>query len=352
MQVDNQTEILLKNLGMKPLSIETGVEAFTKGLSLRESQVVVVEGVQEKIEIAWGIRKREPAIESFRSTTEQSAEAPMTAGADRKILTLIRDELSQIVMELLKLEATDFTQNAVLTDLGFDSIGLTTYANEINKRYQTSITPVLFYEHSTIKDIAKCLLDEHKTEVLRFHNTPSASISQVAKVRSAQPPTKTERVEKFYEASSGFRKKYAQIGFSQEEREASKDSISLKDRFVNEPIAIVGMSGVMPQSENLEEFWENLRNAKDMVTLIPKDRWNWEDYFGDPIKEDNKSNSKWGGFMKDVDKFDAPFFGISPKEAVMMDPQQRIFLQTVWKAIEDSFLICLVQKRDYLWGLP
>src|SRR6267142_2986839 len=107
-------------------------------------------------------------------------------------------------------------------------------------------------------------------------------------------------------------------------------------RFVNVPIAIVGMSGVMPQSEDLGEFWENLKNSRDLVTVIPRDRWRWEDYYGDPLKEVNKSNSKWGGFMKEVDKFDPLFFGISPREAQTMDPQQRIFLETVWKAIEDS----------------
>ena len=73
-----------------------------------------------------------------------------------------------------------------------------------------------------------------------------------------------------------------------------------------------------------------------MVSVIPEERWDWKDFYGDPFKEVNKSNSKWGGFMKEVDKFDAPFFGISPREAQMMDPQQRIFLETVWKAIEDS----------------
>src|SRR5262249_30876216 len=112
--------------------------------------------------------------------------------------------------------------------------------------------------------------------------------------------------------------------------------LSPRHRFLNEPIAIVGMSGVMPLSEDLDEFWDNLKNARDLISVVPPDRWRWEDYFGDPLTESNKTSSRWGGFMKEVDKFDAPFFGISAREAEMMDPQQRIFLQTVWKAIEDS----------------
>src|SRR5260370_22844304 len=73
-----------------------------------------------------------------------------------------------------------------------------------------------------------------------------------------------------------------------------------------------------------------------MIAVIPPNRWRWEDYYGDPLKEVNKSNSKWGGFMNEIDKFDPLFFGISPREAQTMDPQQRIFLEQVWEAIEDS----------------
>ena len=50
----------------------------------------------------------------------------------------------------------------------------------------------------------------------------------------------------------------------------------------------------------------------------------------------NKTNVKWGGFIDDIAEFDAGFFNISPREAELIDPQQRIFLQTVWKTIEDA----------------
>ena len=54
------------------------------------------------------------------------------------------------------------------------------------------------------------------------------------------------------------------------------------------------------------------------------------------IRSYYESKSKWGGFIPDVDKFDPKFFNISPAEAEMMDPQQRLFLQVVWKTIEDA----------------
>ena len=103
-----------------------------------------------------------------------------------------------------------------------------------------------------------------------------------------------------------------------------------------EPIAIVGIGGRFPKSENLETFWSNLEQGVNMVDEIPSDRWDWRKFFGEDAPDDLKANSKWGGFIKDHDCFDAGFFAISPREAEVMDPEQRIFLESAWQAIEDS----------------
>ena len=96
------------------------------------------------------------------------------------------------------------------------------------------------------------------------------------------------------------------------------------------------MSGIFPGARDLDEFWQNLRAGKDCITEIPKDRWDWKEYYGDPGKETNKTNIKWGGFIDGIAEFDPLFFGISPREAELMDPQQRLLMTYVWKAIEDA----------------
>ncbi|MBF0224370.1 MAG: SDR family NAD(P)-dependent oxidoreductase [Desulfobacterales bacterium] len=101
-------------------------------------------------------------------------------------------------------------------------------------------------------------------------------------------------------------------------------------------IAIIGISGRYPLSESIEEFWENLCSGKNCIQEIPKDRWNWEDYYDPDPSQEGKTYSKWGGFIKDADKFDPLFFNISPKEAQIIDPQERLFLQTSWEAFEDA----------------
>ncbi|MCB1033165.1 MAG: polyketide synthase, partial [Acidobacteria bacterium] len=106
--------------------------------------------------------------------------------------------------------------------------------------------------------------------------------------------------------------------------------------FSLEPIAIIGMSGIMPQSADLDEFWQNLAAERDLISEVPPSRWDWRAVWGDPSEDKNRTDAKFGGFVPEIDAFDAPFFGISPREAELMDPQQRVFMETVWHALEDA----------------
>jgi len=94
----------------------------------------------------------------------------------------------------------------------------------------------------------------------------------------------------------------------------------------SEPIAIIGMAARLPDAPDVNAFWDNLSSGRDAIHECPQERLG--DHWTGPIPV--------GGFIDDVDKFDAPFFGISPREATAMDPRQRIFLESVWHAIEDS----------------
>jgi len=337
MKLDAQMEAFFKNsLGIRPLKSEIGIGTFTSGLFAEETQVVVVEGMQERMEIAWGIRKKEAAIQTqVESPTSTNTASEETSG---EVASLVRKELIQIAMDFLKLEEDDVSVDKILLDIGFDSIGLASYANALNEKYGLdSITPVLFFEYPSINEITKYLVTEHNTAVVNTYNLAGgSSVSAQATPQAKTTPvteTKTE-TPSFTGINKGWNvnASVAQTTHTT----AQKLGISADSRFVDCPIAIVGIGGVMPKSKNMQEYWENLKNEENMISVIPRDRWIWEDYDGDPITEKNKTNSKYGGFIDDADKFDPLFFGISPREAEMMDPQQRVFLETVWNTIEDS----------------
>lgn len=102
-------------------------------------------------------------------------------------------------------------------------------------------------------------------------------------------------------------------------------------------IAIIGVSCNFPGGAvDLESFWENLASGKDCITPVSQSRIgvleDYRNYYGNS----DDQFPMWGGFIEDVDKFDAPFFGISPLEAESMDPQQRKLLELTWSVIEDS----------------
>ena len=105
----------------------------------------------------------------------------------------------------------------------------------------------------------------------------------------------------------------------------------------HQPIAIVGMGCRFPGgADGAASFWELLRDGREAISEVPADRWNIDTYYDpDPAKQ-GKMVSRFGGFLRDIDKFDAAFFGIAPREAAMMDPQQRLLLEVTWQALESG----------------
>ena len=94
----------------------------------------------------------------------------------------------------------------------------------------------------------------------------------------------------------------------------------------NEPIAIIGMAGRFPGAKDLETFWDNLCQGKESIQF-DSSNYNWRN---------NPNYVKAGGILDNIEYFDAYFFGYSPKEAETLDPQQRIFLECAWTALEDA----------------
>ena len=111
------------------------------------------------------------------------------------------------------------------------------------------------------------------------------------------------------------------------------------DRARKEPIAIVGIGCRFPGNANdPESYWDLLRDGVDAVTEVSDERWDRELFYDSEPTAAGKTNSRWGGFVEGLDRFDPSFFDIAPREAAQMDPQQRLVLETTWEAIENAGL--------------
>ena len=104
---------------------------------------------------------------------------------------------------------------------------------------------------------------------------------------------------------------------------------------MNGPVAVVGLACRFPDSNSPQEFWELLTESKHAVSEVPSDRWNVEQFYNPDVNVPGKMQTRYAGFIGNIDEFDAEFFGISPREAAHMDPQQRIMLKLCWEAMED-----------------
>lgn len=100
-------------------------------------------------------------------------------------------------------------------------------------------------------------------------------------------------------------------------------------------IAIIGIAGKFPMANSIDEFWDNLRNGVDSIAALPEGRWRDCQRY---LQYKGETNVKFikAAFLEAIDQFDYKFFKLSPKEASLMDPAHRLFLETAWQALEDA----------------
>ncbi len=106
---------------------------------------------------------------------------------------------------------------------------------------------------------------------------------------------------------------------------------------MSQPVAVIGMWCRFPGGcDSPEKFWDFLITGQDAIAPIPEDRFDASEFYDPEGKAPGKMFTNQGGFLSNIDLFDADFFGISPREAIMTDPQQRILLETAWNSLEHA----------------
>ncbi|MGW2366732.1 SDR family NAD(P)-dependent oxidoreductase [Streptomyces sp. NPDC001667] len=257
---------------------------------------------------------QDEALRLIRDWKQAQAGQPRAAGTE-DLVDRICDVMVEKVCELLKVSAADLDVDVDLSEYGLDSIVISQLVNMVNESLGLELVPTVLFEHPTLRAFSAHLADEYGPSLTtRLGLRPPAPVAAepprpVATPRPAVAPTPVPTP-------------------APAPRQAHRQDA--------EPIAVVGLSGRFPQAEDIDAFWQNLRDGRDCVSEVPADRWDWRAHFGDPLLEPGRTNVKWGGFMDGVADFDPLFFGIAPKDAVHMDPQQRLLMLYVWKALEDA----------------
>ncbi|MEM7391084.1 MAG: beta-ketoacyl synthase N-terminal-like domain-containing protein, partial [Verrucomicrobiota bacterium] len=118
--------------------------------------------------------------------------------------------------------------------------------------------------------------------------------------------------------------------------QAGEENGPAREPVRTEGIAVIGMSGRFPGAPDLDAFWILLAGGKSAITEIPPERWDVDAFYDPDPKNLEKTHCRWGGFLGEIDRFDALFFKMSGREAELTDPQQRVFLEEAWRALEDA----------------
>ncbi len=257
---------------------------------------------------------------NFSRSLLTSFQEPSNVENDLNLVTTAETEffLQQLMADRLKKPIEQIETQVGYYEMGLNSPGLLEIVQEIETKIGVALSPTLLFEYTTIAELSAYLTENYPSKFRQYSAVTREVEQEMLGNATAQAPSTDSEVGNGVLSNDN----------TEEGRAAAMPAIE-------QDIAIIGMAGRYPKAINLQEFWTNLKTGKDCISEIPKSRWDWKLYEG--VKSPSGKNiSKWGGFIDDPDCFDPQFFRVTPREAELMDPQERLFLENCWEAIEDA----------------
>ncbi|MEB9896098.1 SDR family NAD(P)-dependent oxidoreductase [Bacillus cereus] len=211
----------------------------------------------------------------------------------------------------------DLGMNDNFFDIGASSLDISQLADKLARAFGRDIPVVALYSYPTVRTLASFLREDG------LHTPAEEAEVQNEERRRAMEEglARTERMR----STSLQERMPAERG----ERRESGSSASGENGL---DIAVIGMAARFPGADNLDQFWRNLRDGVESITFFTDEELLQEGV--DPALVSHPSYVKAKGILNGIDQFDAAFFGYSPREAQLMDPQLRLFHECAWEALE------------------
>ncbi|MFD9734939.1 type I polyketide synthase [Umezawaea sp. NPDC059074] len=282
----------LRGQGLPFLDPDVAVGALARCLDDDETTIAVADVDWARFHDVFTSARPSPLLAEIPEVATEVAEPPVvesellrrlaglsTAEADRVLHDLVRAQAA----EVLGHTDGDLDPSRAFRDLGFESLTAVDLRNRLTALTGLRLPAAVVFDYPTVTGLAR-----HLRELLRG--------DQAAAEVQAAPVS------------------------------------------VDEPIAIVGISGRFPGGVRTpDDLWAVLAEGRDVITDWPTDRgWALDGLYDPEPGLPGKSSTRRGGFLRDAGDFDADFFGISPREAFATDPQQRLLLETSWEVIESA----------------
>lgn len=289
-------------IGMDAIPNDSAIDIFEYALkqAVEEYQIIIM----------YGTEKLRKLLNTKKSVNENKEFIKQPVVNDEILISKTERFFSEIFSELLKIPVGELGMDSRFQEYGVDSFVVREFNTVIEERF-TKLSKTILFEYQTIGDLSHYVVKEYRDQLLKLFFGEDEERNPIGSSILLQP-----------------------IQFETERQVNNKN----QDNTIDADIAIIGVSIRFPKADNLDEFWNVLANGESGITKVPEDRWNNEAYYDeDNVKiKEGKYYCQWGGFIKDIDTFDPLFFGISPKEAELMDPQERLLLEEVWHVMEDA----------------
>ena len=298
-RLDEAVKQRLRAQGAQPIPVERGLELLEWCLGRATAHVAVMP-------MDWPLFLRSDDNRRTRLFDDlaplpgpRGASSAAAPEAVRRVREASPEARPGVVRELLRAEvaavlgvvaASEIDPRRPLMELGVDSMMAVELKDRLARTFSVSLSATLVYDYPSVDAMAAHVLDR----VLPRREGEARA--------SARPPA------------------------------AAAGAVA-----AGEPIAIVGIGCRFPGGAvDPEGLWQLLQGGVDVIREVPAERWDVDAYFDADPDKPGKMYSRWGGFLGEIDRFDAEFFGIAPREALAMDPQQRLLLEVCFEAIEHA----------------
>lgn len=250
--------------------------------------------------------------------------SPVLVEAEPKgkpFIDVARRTVMQVLCNTLQMDQSSIKPSGSFADYGMDSILGIRFIQDINEALSIDLDNTVIFDYGNLEKLSGFIADNFAISVSQA-TVLQPSVSQPASQSFGEPASviKNDTGPSSFVQGSTPSSEFASDGVEDVNKNQNKE---------NDAIAIIGMSGRFASAKNIDALWQNLINGDDLVSS----RAVSYSYNRDPQKE---KVTLFGGFLEDADVFDPRFFSISAHEAKYMDPQQRIFLEESWKALEDA----------------
>ncbi len=289
MQIEQKlVDMIEDSMGMKPMSNDQGISVLNYVLNAQASQICIVPGQLANIEACLN--------KDFEAQT-----APVKILDEPGVTGLI----CKVISEATGFPGNTLREDATFTSLGIDSINMQAISRDLSDALGIRITALILSNHPTINELVAYI----GLELAREHS----SKGQINNIQMTQPSS---------DDSSRRMAKVSRL------TEANKPSLARTAE-----VAIIGLDLKISDCDDWHLAWPIFADNTVKATGYPDERW---ELLPDSLKEEGLKESIKGYFIEDCLTFDNRFFGISKREAMLIDPQHRLLMQSVWKAIEGS----------------